>query len=484
MTGADDRALAGGARAVRAVGVAIALAAVGCGGGRSLNPRSFARDGVSEVPLRSIAVAAFQGSPAAIVDGSLENLEAFPPPGRNEALGSHRVLDRRGTMALGDAVVDALRARGFEARRLDADGDATVESLRASCCADADGLLIVRAIPLDPLTALAEEAEIQVISPSGAPSGEGALPIGQVQSVDVPGRALLGQMFLYHAETGVRLWSEHLPGVPADRKLRVDSDLLEFGAAGAEAARLSGLELERAAAAGFARAALASHPAPRASGSLAQLEGIDVAAEERRERFFDRRHFALDVGAGWSFEEVGQSVGVPGSDPPELPDLTTGALSPAGALGAELRGSFITAGGLSFDAYLTYGRFLDDGFTRRVFADAGDPSFALGTQRVASEERIGGGLGLGRIFMVGDGLFLHPAALGFIEQWRFEVSPGTSFDRGDHVRGGLEGRLDLRWLPSSGPWMLRLGASARGGLDAAGPAFLGVGASVGVGILR
>ena len=461
------------------VGLALAAGVGGCAAPRS---RGFVRSGVESVRLRTLDVVALAAEPGRPDALELE-LEPFDAPTRGPPLNDARPIWTEGSARLAEATRAALEARGFRVRVIE--GAGALGLTEALAAAQGDALLVVRAVPLvDPLVRV-DEVEAQILDLGGG--GQVGIPQQVGETERRAGELWLGQMFLYARERGVRLWSRQLPGWPADGTLSADAPLFDYGwltprgEAPPPRARIRDRAARR-----FVDGTLRGFLATRDGdpGGAGVLAAVDPVLEERRQRFFDQTHLAIDVGSRWSLEQIGASAGLP-NDEATLPDLGAGDLAPYGGVGlVDVRGSLVVPGGLSFDAYATYGVVPGARFDRRVFREAelGGPD-VLGTQSAEGGAIFGGGLGLGRVWWLGPSLALHPAGLVFVEQWSYDVGPSTVFPQGDHVRSGAEARLDLWWTPSGGPFLLRVGGHGRAGIDTAGPAFLGGGASAGVGAL-
>jgi hypothetical protein len=424
-----------------------------------------------------------------VLDDQQLDVTPFPPPRVERPLDGGRRIDPARTRLFGQALAEGFRARGYEVEV--APPDAAQRSLEAALgAAKTDVVVVARAVPLERLYVLEERVEAQLVDPTGDGTGV-RLPTAPTPARRTPGEIHLAQLFTYDRATGARLLSDQLPGLPNDGALRPDTPLLSYGVAGEEAAGLEGEALAEVALGRLASALLADYPSARAGtqAGRARLDALDLAAEVRRERFFDEDHFVVEVGTGWTVETVGGTSRLPAGGMEaagdELPGLDTGAFAPDGAFRAiQGRVSWVAAGGLSLNGVLLYGAIPGD-YQRRVFQDA--PTDAgedrLATQTIEGGDIIGGGAGVGQLVPLSDGLFLHPSALLFAEVWSFDLSPASTFEDGDHTRLGLEGRIDLWLVPGGGPLLFRAGLHARGGFDLAGPAFGGGGASLGAGVL-
>lgn len=453
-----------------------------CAGGAALNPRSFERPGLAEIRLQSVAVLAVV-TPAVKLGGArLEAAKPFPPPRLQAPLSDGRPLDGESASALVTALQRTLKSRGFEVSAAPAEGPSLSAAL-ASVTTDA--VLVVRAVPLEGLVVLQDDAATQVLDPGAGADGFAGLPVGDSTGRAVPGRLFLGQAFLFDRATGVRLWSRQLPGMPSDRALRSGVALLDYGVWGPSAAALDAPTLAQRAGQAFASKLLEGSPAPSVGSELGRVElgRVDAEAEARREAFFDRSHLLVEVGTGWTFEQVESATSL---DDSALPGLSTGDLAPVGAWSAaQLRLTWMTAGGLTFGASAVLGLLPDAQLQRRVFrgtdTEAGDD--VLGVQRLEGGGVLGGGLGVGRIFTLGEAILIHPYGGLFGEQWAYEATPGF-LDPEDQIRLGLELRLDALWMPTRTPLYARVGLHGRGGLETSNTAgFFGGGLSLGVGVL-
>lgn len=454
--------------------LALGSTVFGCASGvRAVDQRSYSRSDSEQVPLRTLAVAAVSRAPEAMEGPRLDGLSPYPPLRSDTIVQDGRSPDPRATEALLEATAEALERRGFEVRRLAPEEGATVASLRAQA-SGTDGLVVVRAVPLTPVEVTEPSAAAVVVAPTGGFGDIGAQVQDLSRTVKLEGRVMLGQAFLFHEPSGVRLWSEHLPGIPADGVLTRDAALLGFGVTGEAAAGLSGVELERAAATAFVNRILDGMPERRDDGRADHFADLDVRAEEEREAVLDRKGLLLDIGGRWSFAGVGQTY--PDNAEGALPDLGNGEMAQLGAASGVLRASYLTAGGFTVEAHGLYGRVLGDGLSRSLYVDE-----RVVEQRIEGGDVVGGGLGVGWLLPFGHGVMLHPSAVFFGERWSFDGSPDLA---GDRFRYGLEGRLDLRWLPFEGQgWMFRIGGLVSAGLDTEGPGFVGAGGSLGVGAM-
>lgn len=459
----------------------------GCGGSAALAPRAYERSGLETVPLRSVALVAIASPPVGLDDANID-VDPYPPPRADALLDAGRPVSPQLSSALGSAIEAELEALGYTVRRPASPrggGELSLRDLRAS--AGADALLVVRAVPLEPVYVLEETVESQVIGGSGEQGGGIQLPQRVAAARLRPGRLFLGQLFLFDAKTGARLWSRQLPGLPSDRTLRPDTELLGFGLTGPEARGADQALLTARSSAAFARSALRGfpEPSPGTEAGTAMLAGVDVAAEARREGFFDEQHLVIEIGTGWTFERIEGQVVVPTSPTAEvaLPDLETGAFAPSGGIQAlQARIVLVTPGGLTFNGFGVVGT-IPASFQRRVYVETETGADVLGAQSVEGGLLFGGGAGIGQLFALSEALFLHPSALVYAEQWSYDVLPLESFEASNHVRIGLEARLDLWWVLFGGPLFVRVGAHGRTGIDTVGPTLFGGGGSLGVGVM-
>lgn len=449
-----------------------------CAGSGGVVPRSYRRGELESVPLRSVAVVAGV-TPGVRPSSPRIEVSPFPSPASG-AVDGGRDLDVEASAELARWTRKRLERVGFAVPTSSVADGSGLAAWRSDT--EADAILVIRAVPLDDPVVYVDSGEAQVLS-QGA---EDTMVVPQRMSEErrLRGRVLLGQAFLFHAKTGARLWSRQLEGMPQDGQLRRGSKLLQLGVV-ADSASDSEAAVRSKASQAFVQGISEEFPVPTegsARGSAAMAE-VDVAAEARREAFLDAEHVQIEVATGWTLENIGASASAD-AGATALPDLGTGALAGSGGFQAvQLRGSYVTAGGLSFDGFAGWGSLLGSGVERTVYAQDALGNPVLERQVIEGGSMWGGGLGVGQLFLVGSDFFFHPKALAFAELWSYSTRPAGVLEDTDHSRLGAELRLDLGWVPFEGPLFFRIGAHARAGLDVAGPAFAGGGASVGVGAL-
>ncbi len=456
----------------------LVLAAAVLGGcASSVERRDFVRDRIGDVPLRSVAVVAVVSAAEALDDAEVD-VAPFSTPMGSEALDEAREIDGSLSSEVAAAFAEALIRAGYDATPADVDPSDDLDAARSAQSTDA--VLLVRAVPLDRLSFVDERPEAQVIDGSGEIGG--VLPQRFGATRRLRGRVFLSQVFLFDRKTGARLFSQQVPGLPGDRVLREGVGLLDYGLTGAKARGVEAAELGKAAAAAFAARVVQDLPRPSRGTpeGRAWLDAVDVAGEAASERFFDTSHLVAEVGSGWSFEGIGTGSQLP--DGARLPELGAGAFAPLGALQL-LRGqlTWVVPGGFSLSGYAVTGEIPNE-FSRTVVSAPEGGNARLGSQRVGYGQLVGGGLGAGQVLGLGSRWFLHPTGFLFAEQWQHPVSPPGSFDGGTRTRTGIEGRLDVWWMPA-GPLLLRAGLHGRIGLDSLGPAFGGTGLSLGAGFV-
>lgn len=460
------------------VGLLLGLAACAASGSR--NPRSYVRSDQEEIPLQKIDVVTMAAPRFGLDDARLD-LQPYPPPNRSGPLQGARSSDPKETAELAKVILQRLEAMGFRAGLRTAD---TLE-LALAAPSEADAVLVVRAVPVEPLFVLEDAAGAQVIDPSLSEVNLQIQP-GVGIARRVRGRIYIGQAFLYARPSGVRLWSVHIPDFPSDGFLHKDAAILEQGFVDARrgAPTLGDAHRGKARVA-FIESLLEALPPPRTGSEvgLTALEAIDVAAEEREQSFFDANHISVEVGTGWSFESLESQVRLPDDTP--LPTLSTGDLAPVGGFaGLELRLRWVLPGGTSFAAGAWFGSVPESTLERSVFRGGETPRSddILGRQTLQGEALFGGAMGAGRLFVLDENFMFEPSLHLLLEEWSFRAAPAGAFEPGSHTRIGAEGRANLLWLPTSSPFMARLGGEAKAGFDTTGQLFLGVGLSAGVGL--
>lgn len=505
---------------VLALGVSLAACAGKTGGA---SERSYVRPQLPEVPLRRLDVVVVAANP--IASPPHLDVAAFPPPKGGDPLRAARE-DPDTVQALVVALRSRLKKAGFEVRffhslaasqaaapppevaalppaststapvelptvtvapsavraaELPLDDEASLDSLRAD--SDADGLLVVRVVPVDAFYLFESQSQSQVVDPSAGMRQ----PLPDDSAELRSGRLLVGQAFLFDAKTGLRLWSRQLPDVPEDGRLRTDSRLLAYGVVRRpREPELMPRDKAKKASSAFVRAMLAGFPSPQdgSAGGRAALDAVDAELDLAREAFLDDTHVALELGLGWGGERAGATVLLDGN---EVGSLDTGALAPNGLLRASPRLSYLAPGGFVGSLGLSFG-LAPGGFSRSYHRDNPRPDLADPDHRSArvsidGARTLGAEVTAGYAFLLSPTLFLVPSAGAFGDVWMLDARPGTAIPDGDHYRFGVLGRVDLLLRPSErGPFFTRTGASARFGHDTAGPSAFGFELSASVGL--
>ncbi len=362
------------------------------------------------------------------------------------------------------------------------------QTLREVCEAStADAVLVVRAIPIDrfyifqeQINAAQEFAETENVATGGVGGNvRGRRPVLH------EGRLLFGQAFLLDRRTGLRLWSKHLPDFPENGEIIKGHPILEYGIWGLPGQVAEGAERATSSAEAFTQRILNGFPFSHVGhqGYGQELSKIDVEAESRAEEYLDQGHLYLEIGTGWSLEQIGTDVVLDESVP--LPSLGTGALAPSGAVRfARPRFTYVASGGWSFGLEGSFGT-VPTNFSRSINLDdprsnPSNPMPRTGVLAVDSASLVGGELQLGKLFFIGENLHLAPRAGLFLEAWQYSISPPDLVSSSDHLRGGVHVGTDLHWLLAA-PFYWRVGGGFRLGLDNQGPGYLGFDLSTGVG---
>lgn len=216
------------AGSLMAAAVALAMAGGGCAGA-GLSARRYRYPAMEDVPRQSVRVLLVVDDAVQMQEGDSGRIgpTLAPPPlsdlrqpvgGMRAAAGGRPIDDRtRSVIAqtARQAATQSLGELGFAVH-----GVVTASSSRSLeahlSAADADALLVLRLRPLTRVVTVRPAKEAVPVQSSV--DAVGALP---VQRAALSRRRLrdafilLGQAFMFHAESGTRLWSWHLPFVPA-----------------------------------------------------------------------------------------------------------------------------------------------------------------------------------------------------------------------------------------------------------------------------
>ncbi|MCK6548198.1 hypothetical protein L6R52_20280 [Myxococcota bacterium] len=514
---------------VVALGALLSLG-TGCAAGLHGTERTYARPDLAEVPLRSIDVVVFVAGPPRVASQKLDS-GVFPPPALDEPLARGR--EERGTSdALAAALGARLRSAGFAVRVLrfdDAPADGplvepqpplpgapivtstaavgtttrarsslelgvapspapivlerstTLASLLASSAAD--GVLVVRAVPVDRFSIDFGQGIRTEIGPLGKERVEDVRPEPR------EGRLLLGQAFLFDRRSGVRLWTKQLPDFPEAGRLTPGHPFLGYGVVYEPKDGVAPPPAERAAPAAqaFVGAMFANLPSPTdgRAEARAKLDATDATKEERVQRFLDEGRFALELGTRWGTQrvELGLELGAEA-----LPSLGNGAIAPSGVVGVVPRATYLAPGGLVLSFALPLG-IAPGSFARSYHRDnpnpddLADPEDRTARVQVSGATTVGAELSVGQARALSRRLYVVPSIGAFADVWSIDAGPSTVVDGTSKVRlGGLAG-LDL-WLRTDddSAFFARLGGDLRGGVDLDGQLVTGFELAASLGI--
>lgn len=504
---------------MRRLALLLSLAA-GCASGprpASISERSFARPEADRVRLQTLDVVVVSAGPPRIAGERFE-VRGFDPPQLDQPLiaGAEDAATRD---ALLHALAKRLRASGYRVQlRAAGSAEAPAEvppavtsTLAGSSTAAvaaaptpgeprsrepvsvltaeqtlrdvlessrADGVLVVRVVPVDELTI-----------DEGTGTRFEDTPLGREQVRDYKpvrkeGRVLVGQAFLFDRSSGLRLWSRQAPSFPDDGRLTPRHPFLSFGFL-AEGAAPGDKERAERAAERFTAAMLTGFPAAKAGDPEARLalDALDPERERRVQAFLDVSHWVFGLDAGYGFEQAKLDVSL---DAQVIDELDAGAILPSGLLRLRPRVEYLSTGAFIFGIAVPIS-YAPSSFGRTYHRDNPAPDLMDPSDRT-THVSVGGvtsyGLELlaGRFISAGDKLAIVPHAGAFAEFWRIEREPASSVSSGQHLRigGQLGGEL---WLRSSSAPFGRIGLDGRVGLDLEGGVFVGLGLTLGVGLL-
>lgn len=359
---------------------------------------------------------------------------------------------------------------------------ATLDAILGASTADA--VLVVRVVPVD---------AFYVFGTGGSKATAVDLSDGTVSRIQAEkpelrsGRLLVGQAFLFDRVSKLRLWSRQLPEFPNAGRLADDDPFLRYGVVTdpARSPELSPSERAQKAASNFTKAMFASFPPANASeqpAARAQVNAIDLAADVTREETLDDRETGVELHLGYGGESIGTAVTLDGV---ALPDLSTGAIAPSGVLRLGLGARHRAPGGFTVSGVAFFGRAPGE-FARAYYQDGPNPTGTSNRTAIVSLERVqlyGAEARGGYSLLLTDALTLVPSAGLYFEAWSLKVTPTVVVPDDLHLRLGVVIGADLLYrLGQDSGWYLRGGPLLRVGLDFAGPAYVGGGLDVGVGV--
>jgi hypothetical protein len=490
----------------------LAFFAAGCAASTAATAeRDFERPEADQVPLLSLDVVVVAAGPPRIAEERFAVRGFDPPePGKPLLLGAEEP-ELRG--ALVEAAKRHLEQVGFRVRLIHAGAAAATASTAAVAttttatvgalpppppsgprpeldpevtlaailaASSADGVLVLRAVPVDEFTLdLGEGRRVET-------TALGREQVKDYKPVRREGRLLIGQAFLYDRTSGLRLWTRQAPDYPDDGRLTPRHPFLQYGVvADPTQAGLTRAKINEEASRRFVATILRGFPAAKSgsAGARAHLASLDVERERRVQEFFDTSHWMLDLEVSLTAET--SSLDLVFFDE-TLEPLGSSALTPFGAPRLTLRGTYISAGGFLFSLGIPAG-YVPGGFGRTIYRDNPRPTVTAPEDHAAHlvvEELwwLGAEAQLGQLMLIADGWYLAPRGGAFTEFWSIGVAPAEIAPDTTHVRFGLIAGLDL-WLEVASGRLVRLGADVRGGIDAAGGAVFGLGFGLGAGFL-
>lgn len=350
---------------------------------------------------------------------------------------------------------------------------------------DADGLLVVRVVPVDAFYMFQTIDENQIVD-----LGTTIRPITDDAPTPRSGRLMFGQAFLYDHETRLRLWSKNLPEFPESSRLTTDAAFLDYGLL----TELGKPELPPArraevAATNFVRTMFSDFldPTDGTQAGRDLLAAVDPEIEAARQAFLDEGWIGLGIDFGWSGETAGSNVVFEDDNDPNLArtiELGTGAIAPAGIFRLTPRMDIVSPGGFSFEVGVPLG-FGPGSFARTYHFDNPDAGLAdtdRGARATISGPTVAGiEVGAGYVIPLNATLDLFPTVGLFGEGWFLDTSPVIDSDV--HVRLGAKANFDAIIHPArSSALFVRAGGGVRVGVDTAGPVIFGATLNVGVGM--
>lgn len=477
----------------------------GCAASARNVERTFRRDDLAGVRLRSLDVIVFAAGPPRVAGERLD-VRGFEPPRLDEPLfvGEEELRTRDAVL---EVVTARLEAAGFEVAALLASApapspirtssvasstssvavaaeaagrplgsppghsparvlaaeDATLRRIAAG--STADGILVVRLVPVDRFSIDVGSGSRVEVTALGRERVEDSRPI------PAEGRLLLGQVFLFDRASMMRLWTKQVPDYPEAGRLVPGHPFLEYGYVhdGARGPMPSERELAALAASRFGARILSDFPAPgdgTERGRLALLEA-DPEREARIAQFFDEGHLGVEVGTRWSLQRAGLELELGGR---ALPSLETGAIAPSGVFSIAPRLSYLSPGGVELAVALSFG-FAPGSFSRSYWRDPESPTLAdpdarAATVRVEGARTFCAEATIGLAIPISPRVFLVPSVGPAVEVWSLDGAPASVVGETERLRLGAASGIDL-WLRTAddGGFYGRIGAAAAVDVD-------------------
>lgn len=452
--------------------VCIALLGGCASSATQVDARTYVRPEATQIRLKTLDVAVVVAGPPRVAEEKFA-IASFPPPELDAPIARGQ-LDQTTMQAVATTLEHQLDNDGF-ALNFDVDVNMTLKALLAG--STADGVLIVRAVPVD---------RFIVDVGQGSKTIETALGRERIRDFRPQpreGRLLVGQAFLYDRATGLRLWSKQAPDYPEGGRLTPTHPFLQYGYVGTSS---SSTQLAHAAADGFVRKMFEGFPSANAGdpAARAKLNALDIDEERRAQSFRDETHVAVEVGASWGLEPSR----VEGQLFETSFDISNGAITPVGIPRVAPRVSILTTSGWAWTFVLPLG-MASSGFGRTYHVDNPAPDLREDRDQTARVKvnkttMLGVEAHLGPTVRLSDLMVVVPRGGLFVDVWSIDATPGSVIRGRTRVRLGAALGSDLMFLPASDGWFFgRVGADARIGADTGGPFILGFALSGGVGIL-
>ena len=500
---------------------------VGCAGG-GVNERSYRRDGLQSLPLKSIDVIVVATRPRVSEDINLD-VTPFEPPSRDRSPFVAPDRDPATEKALREALRARLAGLGYDVRFVEA-GALPIRPIETATSSVGTSTTIVqtasialaaRPPPPSPLTSRGAPLDVGEHSTLGdilAASDRDVVAVvrvvpidrfmvdeGEGARIDVTtgtrdfardqkpvahhGRLMLGQLFVFDRHTGLRLLTKQAPDFPEHGRITKDHPFLAYGFV-APAPTVPASTRAQAASRAFVDKMLSDFPAAHAGDPAARaaLDSVDVDAELGVETFLDEDHVSFDLQLSYGAEPAEAELTF--FDAPLAP-LGTAAIAGSGLVRVVPSGAYVSTGGMMYSVAVPIGIGPSE-FGRTYYRDnpmptTERPNDHAGRVGLSGVSTFGLELSLGYLIRLSPRsatFFLIPRGGAFGEVWFVDIAPGSIATDDSRLRLGVFGGADvlLMWAEDS-PLYLRAGANGRLGVDLDAPFVVGFGVSAGVGIL-